>query len=191
MPTLTRYSAPPRSLAMLWQGGIILAGVALLTLSARTQIPFWPVPMTLHTFAVMGLAIAFGPRLASSVFLAYLAAGAAGLPVFSGTPARGIGLAYLAGPTGGYLLGFLIASWQVGRLAAGRGTVGRIVAMLAGLLTVYGLGVAWLAHFVPANRLLAVGVLPFLAGDLVKVAVVAAGASLFTLHLARLPECRR
>ncbi|PRD43502.1 biotin transporter BioY [Phyllobacterium phragmitis] len=152
----------------------VIAGAALMTLAAKVQIPFWPVPMTLHTMAVMAFAVAFGPRIAVSIFLTYLAAGAAGLPVFSGSPERGIGLAYMVGPTGGYLLGYLIASWLVGVLATGKGTAGRLGAMLVGMLPIYGFGAAWLAAYVPVNQVLAAGVLPFLLGDLVKIVAVAA-----------------
>src|SRR5664279_494514 len=74
---------------------IVAGGVMLTTLSAKIQIPFWPVPMNLQTMAVMGFAIGFGPRLAVAIFAAYLAAGAYGLPVFAGAPERGIGIAYL------------------------------------------------------------------------------------------------
>jgi biotin transport system substrate-specific component len=157
---------------------VVLAGVALMALAAKVQVPFWPVPMTLHTLAVMAFAVAFGPRLAVSIFLAYVAAGVAGLPVFSGSPERGFGLAYLAGPTGGYLAGFLVASWLVARLASGRAMFGRLGAMLAGLGVVYAFGLAWLALYVPVDRLLAVGVAPFLLGDLVKIGLVALGARL-------------
>ena len=94
-----------------------------------------------------------------------------GLPVFSGTPERGIGLAYMAGPTGGYLAGYLLAAGLIGWLAAGPGWMGRAMAMLAGLAVVYVAGLAWLAIFVPAPELLAVGLAPFLAGDLVKIAL--------------------
>lgn len=148
-------------------------GVVLMTLAAKLQLPFWPVPMTLHTMAVMGFALFLGPRLAVSICLAYLAAGAAGLPVFSGMPERGIGLAYMMGPTGGYLAGFLLASALVGTLAQGRTFLGRFAAMLAGLALVYACGLAWLALFVPAAKLLSVGILPFLLGDLLKIAVLA------------------
>ncbi len=157
-----------------------------MTVSAKVQIPFWPVPMTLHTLAVMAAAVAFGPRLAVSIFLTYLAAGAVGLPVFSGSPERGIGLAYMAGPTGGYLLGYLIASWLVGTLAQGRNTVGHIGAMLVGLLPIYAAGLAWLAVYIPADQLLAVGVAPFLVGDLVKIGIVAAAGLALPSLLARL-----
>lgn len=164
----------------------VVGGAALMTLSAKVQIPFWPVPMTLHTLAVMLFAVTLGPRLALSIVLAYLAAGAAGLPVFSGSPERGLGLAYMAGPTGGYLAGYLVASGLVGRLAAGRGTLGRIAAMLAGLVPIYGLGIAWLAVYVPADKLIALGLAPFILGDLIKIGVVAAGCAVVPSALARL-----
>ena len=163
----------------------IVAGAALMTLAAKVQIPFWPVPMTLHTMAVMAFAVVFGPRRAMAIFLAYLAAGAAGLPVFSGSPERGLGLAYMVGPTGGYLLGYLVASGLVGALAAGRGPVGRLLAMLAGLVPIYGFGLVWLAAYVPADRLVALGLAPFLLGDLIKIALVAAGSALAPALLAR------
>lgn len=156
---------------------IVLSGVLLITLAAKVRIPFWPVPMTLHTLAIMALALAVGPRLAVATLLGYLTAGAAGLPVFSGTPERGLGLAYMAGPTGGYLAGYLVAAGLVGVLAAGRGLLGRIAAMLAGLAVIYALGLAWLALFVPAENLVALGLAPFLLGDLVKIGLVAAGTT--------------
>lgn len=163
---------------------IVIAGAAVMTLSARIQIPFWPVPMTLHTLAVMGFAVALGPRLAVSIFLTYLAAGAVGLPVFAGSPERGIGFAYMAGPTGGYLAGYLGASWLVGRLSLGRGAFGRVSAMLAGLVPIYGGGIAWLAIFVPFEQLFSLGIAPFLLGDLLKIGVVAIGSVMFSTSLA-------
>lgn len=164
----------------------IVSGVALMTLAAHTQIPFWPVSMTLHTLAVMGFAIMLGPRMATAIFVAYLGAGAAGLPVFSGTPARGLGVVYMVGPTGGYLLGFLIASALTGWLALGRGIVGRTLAMLAGLAVVYALGLLWLARFVPAGKVVELGLAPFLLGDLLKIAIVALGASTIPPRLQQL-----
>lgn len=158
--------------------GILIGGVVLMTIAAKTQIPFWPVPMTLHTLAVMAFAVALGPVMASAIFVAYLAAGAVGLPVFSGTPERGIGLAYMVGPTGGYLLGFLTASALTGWMALGRGILGRGIAMLAGLAVVYACGLAWLAQFAPADKLIAAGLAPFLLGDLVKIAIVAIAGSI-------------
>ncbi|WP_111735509.1 biotin transporter BioY [Roseovarius amoyensis] len=164
-PTLTRPAA-------LWRGlALTLGGAALITLGAKIQIPFWPVPMTLHTLAVFFLAAALGPRLGLAAMAAYLGAGALGLPVFSGTPERGIGLAYMVGPTGGYLAGYLMGAGLTGWLAQGRGLIGRFGAMLAGLAVTYALGLAWLSTFVPAPKLLAAGLTPFILGDLVKLAL--------------------
>lgn len=158
--------------AALWRGlGLALFGAALITLGAKIQIPFWPVPMTLHSLAVFFLAATLGPRLGLAAVATYLAAGAMGMPVFSGTPERGIGLAYMAGPTGGYLAGYLLGAGLTGWLAQGRGLIGRFLAMLAGLVVVYALGLAWLALYVPASGLLAAGLTPFLLGDLVKLAL--------------------
>ena len=164
-PSLTRPAALGRRLAL------ALGGAALITLGAKIQIPFWPVPMTLHTLAVFFLAATLGPRLGFAAMAAYLAAGALGMPVFSGSPERGIGLAYMAGPTGGYLAGYLLGAGLTGWLAQGRGLIGRFLAMLAGLAVVYALGLAWLALYVPAQGLLAAGLTPFLLGDLVKLAL--------------------
>lgn len=160
------------------QALMIVTGVALMTLAAKTQVPFWPVPMTLHTLAVMGFAVALGPRMACAIFIAYLATGAAGLPVFSGSPERGIGLAYMIGPTGGYLAGFLVASWLTGWLAQNGTLLRRLFAMLAGLVVVYAFGMAWLVAFLPTAKLFSVGVAPFILGDLVKIGVVAAASML-------------
>ncbi|MDD1500519.1 biotin transporter BioY [Agrobacterium sp. CNPSo 3708] len=171
-------SSLPATRSLPRQALMIVAGVALMTLAAKTQVPFWPVPITLHTLAVMGFAVAFGPRMACAIFIAYLATGAVGLPVFSGSPERGIGLAYMIGPTGGYLAGFLVASLLTGWLAQNGTLLRRVFAMLAGLVVVYAFGMAWLLAFVPAAKVLSVGVAPFILGDLVKIGVVAAASML-------------
>ena len=174
-PSLTQSPAAWRITAR--QGLALIAGVALLTLSAKIRIPLGPVPITLQTFAVLALATTLGPRLAVATMLAYLGAGAAGLPVFAGTPERGIGLAYMMGPTAGYLAGFLVATVVTSRVAEGRGLLGRTGAMLAGVAAIYGLGLSWLALYVPADKLLAFGFTPFIIGDLVE-AALAAGLTL-------------
>lgn len=159
---------------------VTLGLAALIALAAKVQVPFWPVPMTMHTLAVLTIAIVAGPRMALGAVAAYLAAGAAGLPVFSGSPARGVGIAYMAGPTGGYLFGYLLAAGLTGWLAQGGGTLRRLLAMLAGLVVIYAAGAAWLTAFVPAHDVLAVGVLPFVLGDVLKIGLAALLAALWT-----------
>lgn len=149
--------------------GLVVGAAALIAVSAKIQIPFWPVPMTLHTLAVLTLSVALGPRLGLAAMAAYLCAGLAGMPVFAGSPERGIGIAYALGPTGGYLFGYLVASWLTGFLAAGGGALRIAAAMLAGLAVVYAAGLAWLARFVPAEALIATGMAPFVPGDLLKI----------------------
>ncbi|SHO61171.1 biotin transport system substrate-specific component [Pseudoxanthobacter soli DSM 19599] len=156
---------------------LVLVGSLVMVLCARANVPFWPVPMTLHVFGTMLLAGLFGGRTAGLMVLAYLAEGAAGLPVFSYSPTAGAGLAYLAGPTGGYLVGFAVAAFVAGTWIERRGLGGSwrmLVPMLAGLVLVYLLGGLWLAPFVGLSKVATVGILPFLPGDLVKVALAAA-----------------
>lgn len=159
----------PRPLNLLRACGFTIGAAALIAVSAKAQIPFWPVPMTLHTLAVLGLSVAMGPRLGLAAMATYLCAGLAGLPVFSGSPERGIGVAYALGPTGGYLLGYLTASWLTGWLAGNGGALRIAGAMVAGLVVVYAIGLAWLAMFVPAQSLISAGLAPFLPGDLLKI----------------------
>ncbi|MGP9803881.1 biotin transporter BioY [Paracoccus sp. NSM] len=148
--------------------GLTLGAAALIALSAKVQVPFWPVPMTLQTMAVMALAVVLGPRLGLAAMGSYLAAGLAGLPVFAGA---GAGAAYLAGPTAGFLAGMAAAMLVTGHLAQGRATLGRGLAMLAGLAAIYVPGLLWLSNFVPSERVLAAGFTPFILGDLVKLVV--------------------
>ena len=154
---------------------IILAvlGTVLLWISARISIPFYPVPMTLQTLVVMLIGALLGWRLGTATVLLYLAEGAAGLPVFAGTPERGLGLAYMAGPTGGYLLGFVLAAMLVGWLAE-RGwtrSIRRcILTMCAANLALFVPGVLWLGIlFGWSPQLLDLGVTPFIPGAILKI----------------------
>lgn len=147
--------------------GITLAAAVLIAVGARIQVPFWPVPMTLQTLAVLIIAAGLGPRLGLAAMGTYMAAGIAGLPVFAG----GAGLAYLAGPTTGFLIGMALAMVVTGLLSRGRGAAGRALAMAAGTVAIYVPGLIWLSAFVPAEALFATGVMPFLPGDLVKIAL--------------------
>ena len=164
-------SKPLRILLML------LVGSLLLTVSAKIEIPFIPVPLTMQTFAVLVLGMAFGWRVGMATVLLYLAQGAFGLPVFAGTPEKGIGLAYMMGPTGGYLLGFVLAAGVCGWLAE-RGwdrTFGTTaLAMLIGNIVIYAPGLLWLGSLFGWDKpILEWGLYPFLLGDVVKLALAA------------------
>ena len=176
-PAPGTHSPRSSSSSGLKYGLIMIAGIAVLTASAKVTLPFWPVPMTLQTLVVMALALMVGPRLACATFLGYLTVGATGLPVFAGTPERGIGLAYMVGPTGGYLLGYLVASWLVGTYARGRATLARFAIMMAAMIPVYGFGLVWLAVYVPLQQVVAYGFSPFILGDTLKIALVALGSA--------------
>jgi biotin transport system substrate-specific component len=155
----------------------LLFGVCLLTLSAKVQVPFWPVPMTMQSLVVIMLGMAYGSRLAVATVCAYLLAGAAGLPVFAGTPARGIGLAYMMGPTAGFLVGFVLAAWLVGFLAErgwDRTFLKCAAAMVLGHLAISLSGVVWLAILMGTTKAIDVGLMPFLASSALKAALGAA-----------------
>lgn len=152
---------------------LILSGAACLALLAQVRIPLQPVPVTGQTFGVLLVGALLGSRRGALSMLSYLSMGAAGLPVFAGL---GAGASHFAGPTGGYLVGFVLAAWMVGRLAE-RGWDRRIhttsAAMLCGTLVIYLPGIAWLSTFVGWGQVLQLGLLPFLLGDLLKVALAA------------------
>jgi biotin transport system substrate-specific component len=152
--------------------GIVLAviGSILLTISAKIQVPFWPVPMTMQTLVVLVLGVAYGWRLAGATVLLYLAQGALSLPVFAG----GGGLAYMSGPTGGYLVGFLLAAVAVGWLAErgwARSVSSALAAMLIGTVIVFACGIAWLGTLIGLPQAINAGLMPFLLSEAVKVAL--------------------
>lgn len=161
---------------------IVVCGVLALWAAAKIQVPFWPVPMTLQTLALLGIAAAMGLRLGLATIFAYLALGAVGAPVFAGTPEKGVGLAYMLGGTGGYLIGYVMAVALVGWLAE-RGWDRRVITALpmtlAGAAVIYIPGLLWLgALFGWDKPILAWGLYPFIAGDVVKAALVAFGIAL-------------
>jgi biotin transport system substrate-specific component len=154
---------------------IVLAviGSVLLTISAKIQVPFWPVPMTMQTLVVLVMGVAYGWRLAGATVLLYLAQGALGLPVF----AAGGGLAYMAGPTGGYLVGFLLATFAVGWLAErgwDRSVGGTLAAMLVGTVIIFACGIAWLSTLIGLPQAISAGLMPFLLSEVVKIALATA-----------------
>ena len=157
---------------------LAVAGTLVLWASAKLQVPFYPVPITLQTLVVLGFGMAVGWRLAGATLALYLAEGLIGLPVFAGPPEKGLGLAYMMGPTGGYLLGYLAAAVLVGWLAErgwGRNVASTVAAMVAGNAVIYALGVAWLGTLMGWDKpVLEWGVYPFLLGDLFKIGLAAA-----------------
>lgn len=155
-------------------GALALAGTLALALSAKIQIPFYPVPMTLQTLAVLAIGGAFGLRLASATVALYLLEGVLGLPVFAGVAA---GPAYMAGPTGGYLVGFFFAAALIGALADRgllRTWLGLTLVMSLGHVVMFAFGFGWLALAIGATKAWAVGVAPFYAATIVKTALAVA-----------------
>jgi biotin transport system substrate-specific component len=185
-PTLLADALWPQSSARALRFVALAAvGVVLLALAAKIKVPFYPVPMTLQTLVVPLIAAAYGARLGAATIVAYIGCGMIGLPVFTNTPPAVASPLYLLGPTGGYLIGWIGAVWLVGTLIE-RGQ-GRTLPRLAGVIflgsvVTFVCGVSWLAFAAsvpPAMqgiglmRAIEVGYLPFVLGDLVKVALAA------------------
>ena len=171
-PSLVRPSSQAlRTLAC------VVGGSAILAVAAHVAVPFWPVPITLQTLAVLGLGALLGPSVAVGTVVAYLLEGLCGLPVF----AHGSGFAVLAGPTGGYLLGYVPAAFFAG-LAARRGWLAKPMSALAAFLladaVIFVVGVAWLAALFGWEKAVAVGLTPFLIGEALKLALLTAATQL-------------
>jgi biotin transport system substrate-specific component len=152
-----------------------IAGSIALTISAKISIPALPVPFTLQTLVVLLLGFAYGPVLAGATVGLYLLQGAFGLPVFQGTPEKGLGMVYMMGPTGGYLLGFLVAAVVCGKLAQygwDRRFSTMALGMILGNAIIYTFGLAWLGMLIGWDKpVLQYGMTPFLMGDLIKIAI--------------------
>ncbi len=161
----------PRSRSWLFGAALVVAFSVFVALTARVQIPLWPVPITLQTFGVLVTGAVLGSRRGALALLLYLAEGAVGLPVFAG----GAGIAYMLGPTGGYLISYPLAAGLVGLLAErgwDRRPVWTALAMVLGNLVIYALGVAWLSIYLGDVRIVLVqGMFIFIVGDLIKIAI--------------------
>ena len=161
------------------QLALVLFGVLTLAVSAKIQVPVWPspVPITLGTFAVLSIGAAYGTRLGLVTMLAYLLIGALGYDVFAGSSAEANGLTYMMGGTGGYLLGYVLATLVLGQLAArgwDRSVLRMVVALLIANALIYVPGLLWLGQLYGWDKpILAWGLTPFLVGDALKLALVA------------------
>lgn len=172
-PLVYRALAETPAMRMLGFALLALAGSLLITVSAQIKVPFFPVPMTMQTLAVFVIAAAYGLRLGAATVAFYLAQGAVGLPVFTG----GAGLAYLAGPTGGFLIGFLAAAVIIG-FAVDRGWGSNPLklfgATLLGAIVLMVIGYFWLSGIIGPQKAWQFGVQPFLLGELTKVVLASA-----------------
>jgi biotin transport system substrate-specific component len=152
-PVLSEIVGPSEGVSLrVKQALLIVLGVAALTIAAKIRVPMWPVPITMQTFAVLVIGAAYGTRLGLATLVAYLALGAAGVAVFTGD---GAGLAYMMGPTGGYLVGFAVAAGVMGWLAArgwDRTVTGMAGALLIGNAVIYAFGLPWMAWLFAAER---------------------------------------
>jgi biotin transport system substrate-specific component len=180
----------PESRAARLAGLVLLAvaGSLLMWVSAKIKVPFYPVPMTLQTLALFGIAAAYGMRLGVATIALYLLEGALGLPVFAGTPEKGIGLLYMAGPTGGYLASYIIAAAIVGYAVdrgLGRNPFKLFGAMLVAEIVILAMGFAWMAYLFGLEKGFAFGVGPFIVTDLVKIALAACLVPAVTALFAR------
>ncbi|AIJ70722.1 MULTISPECIES: biotin transporter BioY [Brucella] len=171
-----------------WFVSLALVGTAILTLSAKIKVDLVYVNVTMQTFAVFAIAALYGSRLAVATVALYLLEGALGMPVFTGTPEKGIGLAYMVGPTGGYLFSYLAAAWIVGR-AADKGlarnpfALGGVMLLAEAVILVMGAG--WMAYLFGFEKGIAFGFGIFIVGDLVKLALAAIGVPAVTALVKR------
>ena len=148
---------------------ISLMGSILLTISAKIKIPFYPVPMTMQTFVVLFLGISFGYKVGVTTIFLYLLEGIAGLPVFSNSPEKGIGIAYFVGPTMGYLIGFIFASFLAGYFKYNSNYLINFLKILVSTSIIYIFGVIWLGTLIGWDKpILQLGVFPFLLAEFFK-----------------------
>ena len=149
---------------------ITLIGTLALTISAKIKIPFYPVPMTMQTFMVLFIGIALGYKLALATVALYLIEGILGLPVFSNSPEKGLGLVYFSGPTMGYLIGFLFAAFFAGYLNFRKNFLLVFVKLIFSVSFIYLFGLLWLGILIGWDKpIIKLGALPFLYAELFKI----------------------
>ena len=152
---------------------IVFLGTVFLTISAKLKIPFYPVPMTMQTFVVLFLGLAFGYKIGLATIGVYLLEGIIGMPVFSNSPEKGVGLIYFTGPTMGYLVGFLSATFFAGYLNLKSNIFMTFSMLIFAVSTIYLFGVLWLGILIGWDKpILQLGVTPFLLAELFKICLL-------------------
>ena len=151
---------------------IVLGSIAL-TISAKIKIPFYPVPMTMQTFVVLFLGISLGYKIGLATIGLYLIEGIAGLPVFSNSPEKGVGLLYFTGPTMGYLIGFLTACYLSSMIKFEDGFFVVLGKLILATSTIYILGLLWLGTLIGWDKpIFALGAKPFLLAEIFKISIL-------------------
>ncbi len=149
---------------------IIIIGSLLLTISAKIKIPFYPVPMTMQTFVVLMLGISLGPKLGVAAVILYLLEGIVGIPVFSNSPEKGVGLIYFTGPTMGYLIGFIFACFLCGHFKMNTNLVLVFIRLIISVSVIYLLGILWLGSLIGWDKpIFSLGVKPFILAEFFKI----------------------
>ena len=153
---------------------VIFLGSILLTISSKIKIPFYPVPMTMQTFVVLFLGMSFGYKIGLATVGLYLVEGIIGLPVFSNSPEKGVGFVYFTGPTMGYLIGFLFATYLAGYFNFKENIFNNFIKLFISVSTIYILGIFWLGSLIGWDKpILQLGVTPFLLAELFKISILA------------------
>ena len=153
---------------------IAILGSVLLAVSAKIKIPFYPVPMTMQTFVVLLIGVSLGWKLGLFTVTLYLAEGIAGLPVFAGTPEKGIGIIYFTGPTMGYLIGFMVAVYLSGFFKFDNNFFKNFARLLFSVSFIYLLGLMWLGSLIGWEKpIFKLGAQPFLLAELFKISLLA------------------
>jgi len=152
---------------------IILLGSIILAISSKVKIPFYPVPMTMQTFVVLLIGMSFGYKIGLATIGLYLIEGISGLPVFSNSPERGVGLAYFTGPTMGYLIGFFSACFLASLIKTDDNYFIIFIKLILSVSTIYILGVLWLGTLIGWDKpIIQLGVVPFLLAEVFKIALL-------------------
>jgi len=155
---------------------IVLMGTVLLAVSSKIKIPFYPVPMTMQTFVVLFLGIALGWKLGLATIFLYLFEGIIGIPVFSGSPEKGVGLIYFTGPTMGYLIGFLFTVYFAGSFNFSKNLFIKFLQLSFSVSFIYIFGVLWLGALIGWGKpLFQLGVQPFLLAECFKILIILIG----------------